>query len=102
MKKRKRRGAIVVWVVGLLVVAFFAYVTLTVGGAIRFAVARQGFPVQALSTGYAAADRAPFEGGQLYVLRDPPKDREPTGAVLHNWKVDKKGVFYLCRYYGEG
>lgn len=90
------------WIIPItIIVILVSYLFLTTMGALRLAVTKEGYPINAFTL--RLSDKT-FQGSiednqTMYTIQNPPHEN-PTNSDLVNWVVVKKGVIYFGSYYG--
>lgn len=86
-----------------IILGALIYLFATPTGALRFAVLRCGYPLNAVhisisTNSYKTPDD--IEKNQtIYTIINPPIE-EATQSPLENWLISKYGPFYFGEYYG--
>lgn len=90
------------WIIPItILITLIAYLFLTPVGALRFAIAKEGYPIKAITL---QLSNEPYQGRvkdneEMYTILNPPRENA-TDSDLANWIVTKKGIFYFGSYYG--
>ena len=99
--KKKSKSIITISIFFIII----SYVFLTPIGALRFAVLREGYPIEAitLKVDYSSArEPSPLDmdikNNIVYTIFNAPIE-EPTQTPLDNWVISKYGIFYWCEMY---